>query len=95
MTTLFYPTIDKHVPMPTKPSARGMKIPLRPSRGLGRRVVYPFLAMEPTDSFFVPVGGRTSVTVSACRVTKANGWKFSVRNWVEEDMLGIRVWRTV
>lgn len=96
----FHPAIDEHIPMPRQYAPRDMNVPLRPSTKLKRRVIFPFYAMKVTDSFFLPVGGRTSVTVSACRVTKKNGWRFSVRNWVEkddagDDVVGIRVWRVL
>lgn len=96
----FHPAIDKHIPMPNRPAPANLGAELRPSTRLGRRVIYPFRKMAVTDSFFLPVGGRTAVTVSALRIAKEKGWRFSVRNWVEkndagDDVVGIRVWRVI
>lgn len=100
MTTILRPAIDKHIPMPNRASPANMGVELRVSAKLDRKVIYPFADMDVTDSFFVPFGGRTSATVCAHRVTKARGWRFSVRNWMEkneagDNVVGIRVWRVI
>lgn len=66
-------------------------------KGKSRRVHYPFEEMDIGDSFFVPEGGRGSITVSACHFRNRKGrvLKISIRNWIEDGKPGLRVWRVL
>jgi hypothetical protein len=62
----------------------------------GGKTKYPFAQMEVNDSFFVPNGNANSINSAAgvFRKTKQPTWKFTVRKVKENDIKGVRVWRT-
>ena len=59
------------------------------SSTVGRPPKYPLRAMQPGDSFFVPLGDRKSISVSVSRIAKETGAIYRVRR-VDG---GVRVWR--
>ena len=65
--------------------------------GKSRRVHYPFEDMDIGDSFFVPDGGRSSITVAMSQLRRRKGLtiKISIRNWLEDGKPGLRVWRVL
>ncbi len=78
-------TIDKNVPIPASTAGRG--------------AIYPFAAMEPGDSFFVPATGealkKRAASLSraaSMHAKKHEGRKYTTRKVPDEG--GVRVWRT-
>lgn len=57
---------------------------------------YPFRGMEIGDSFFIPGGHVNGIQKNSAdqwvRRVK-NGWKFSARTTIENDVRGCRIWR--
>lgn len=62
----------------------GIPIP----QNAGRPARYPFAAMRPGDSFFVP--GKKSVSVP--KKDEGGRW-YATRRVTEADVDGVRVWR--
>lgn len=66
-------------------------VPIPEQRRGGKK--YPFAAMKPGDSFFVP--GTKAETVAARNAAanygKRHNWRFTTR-WLQ---LGIRIWRVL
>jgi hypothetical protein len=57
------------------------------------RVVYPFPEMEVGDSFFSKKSRKTLAGI-AYYWSRKLGFKFATRDVVENDVEGVRVWRT-
>lgn len=70
--------VEKNIPMP----------------GQGRNCIYPWRAMEVGDSFFVP--GKTAREMSAGKsiAQRLTTFKFTQRSVVENEVKGVRIWRT-
>lgn len=76
--------IESGIDIPTSVRNRGSK--------------YPFDKMEVNQSFFVGGKSSSSLYQSARRAAEKTGYKFTVRNWVEEyddgsEEEGVRIWR--
>lgn len=54
---------------------------------------YRFRDMYIGDSFFTTVP-RALVARSACQFGGTHNQHFTVRDWIEKDIPGVRVWRT-
>lgn len=73
-------TIDRNYSPPPPKCMRGAR--------------YPFAELNPGDSFFVPNGRQVNISGSGAQYAKRNGVKFATRKVVENDVPGVRVWRT-
>jgi hypothetical protein len=54
---------------------------------------FPLAGMNVGDSFFVPTNNTEAMTYKVKNESKLCGMKITVRTRVEEEILGIRVWR--
>jgi hypothetical protein len=75
-------------------------IPLPPTRRGRKKYSFPFRTMEMGESFFIPCTkeeiGRlqSSIHGSASYIKKSTEREFTVRRVYENNMLGVRCWRT-
>lgn len=65
-------------------------IPLPPQNYPPRPVEYPWDDMQPGDSIFLTTAQNPTVPMRL----KNNGWKFTTREWRQDGLVGVRVWRT-
>jgi hypothetical protein len=54
---------------------------------------FPFIGMGVGESFFIPTNSTEFLTYKVRTAAKEFGIKVVIRTRVEEDILGIRVWR--
>ena len=61
----------------------------------GVRVVINWDSMVVGSSFFVPCINTQQAVNELKRITGEKGWSISVKSFIENGKLGVRIWRTL
>jgi hypothetical protein len=77
---------------------KGVPVPPIVRKGVTHKTKYPWREMEVGDSFFVPrPDGKDVKIMQTCFSGKKRAARFGIRTktrqWTENGVLGIRVWR--
>ena len=60
----------------------------------GVRMIVLWDTMQVTDSFFIPCVNTTKAISQVRHIFKARGWQARVSITTQDDILGVRIWRT-
>lgn len=51
--------------------------------------------MEVGMSVFIPAVNTPKLRIQCASIARSRGWKFTYRHWVEDNIVGLRVWRSL